>query len=52
MSSDFTPDQKRYLEGFVSGLNAARATRGALPGGAEVASRPDRTRSTSRRRTG
>ena len=34
MSGDFSPDQKRYLEGFVSGLNAARATRGALPGGA------------------
>ena len=27
MSSDFTPDQKRYLEGFVSGLQAARAAR-------------------------
>ena len=33
MSGDFSPDQKRYLEGFVSGLNAARATRGVLPGG-------------------
>src|SRR5712672_1310958 len=32
MSGDFSPDQKRYLEGFISGLNAARATRGALPG--------------------
>lgn len=31
MSSDFTPDQKRYLEGFASGLTAARAARGALP---------------------
>ena len=28
MSGDFSPEQKRYLEGFVSGLNAARATRG------------------------
>ena len=28
MSSDFTPEQKRYLEGFVSGLTAARAARG------------------------
>jgi ferredoxin-nitrite reductase len=27
MSSDFTPDQKRFLEGFASGLNAARAAR-------------------------
>ena len=25
MSSDLAPDQKRYLEGFASGLNAARA---------------------------
>ena len=33
MSSDFTPDQKRYLEGFASGLNAARAARGQLPAG-------------------
>ncbi len=32
MSSDFTPDQKRYLEGFASGLTAARAARGKLPG--------------------
>jgi ferredoxin-nitrite reductase len=31
MSSDFTPDQKRYLEGFASGLVAARAQRGQLP---------------------
>ena len=29
MSGDFTPEQKRYLEGFVSGLAAARAARGA-----------------------
>lgn len=34
MSSDFTPDQKRYLEGFASGLTAARAARGTLPKGA------------------
>ena len=27
MSGDFSPDQKRYLEGFVSGLTAARVTR-------------------------
>ena len=31
MSSDFSPDQKRYLEGFASGLSAARAARGKLP---------------------
>jgi ferredoxin-nitrite reductase len=28
MSGDFSPEQKRYLEGFVSGLQIARATRG------------------------
>jgi ferredoxin-nitrite reductase len=33
MSIDFTPDQKRYLEGFASGLTAARAARGQLPSG-------------------
>jgi ferredoxin-nitrite reductase len=33
MSGDFTPDQKRYLEGFVSGLQAARAARGLAPVG-------------------
>src|SRR4030095_3658868 len=27
MSGDFTPEQKRYLEGFVSGLGAAHAAR-------------------------
>jgi ferredoxin-nitrite reductase len=29
MSGDFSPEQKRYLEGFVSGLQIARATRAA-----------------------
>ena len=29
MSGDFDPEQKRYLEGFMSGLQIARATRGA-----------------------
>jgi ferredoxin-nitrite reductase len=28
MSRDFTPDQKRYLEGFAAGITAARAQRG------------------------
>jgi ferredoxin-nitrite reductase len=34
MSGDFTPDQKRYLEGFTSGLQVGRAARGlqAAPG--------------------
>jgi ferredoxin-nitrite reductase len=33
MSGDFTPDQKRYLEGFVSGLSAARAAKGTAGAG-------------------
>jgi ferredoxin-nitrite reductase len=33
MSGDFTPEQRRYLEGFVSGLSAARAARDSVPGG-------------------
>ena len=37
MSSDFTPEQKRYLEGFATGLNAARVARGKGPGGAAPA---------------
>ena len=41
MSGDFSPDQKRYLEGFVTGLNAARATRGALPAGKAEPTGPD-----------
>ncbi|MBI2714044.1 MAG: NirA family protein [Rhizobiales bacterium] len=40
MSSDFTPDQKRYLEGFASGLTAARAARGQLPAGATAGGEP------------
>jgi ferredoxin-nitrite reductase len=35
MSGDFAPDQKRYLEGFVSGLTAARAARGSAPARSE-----------------
>src|SRR5258706_13921578 len=35
MSSDFSHDQKRYLEGFASGLTAARAARGQLPSAGE-----------------
>jgi ferredoxin-nitrite reductase len=37
MSSDFTPEQKRYLERFGVGLNAAWAARGSLPSGGAVA---------------
>jgi ferredoxin-nitrite reductase len=43
MSGDFSPEQKRYLEGFTSGLQVARAGRG-LGGGkpaAPVPSGPD-----------
>ncbi len=40
MSSDFTPDQKRYLEGFASGLTAARAARGQLPAGTAAQGEP------------
>ena len=29
MSGDFTPEQKRYLEGFTAGLQIARAARGS-----------------------
>jgi ferredoxin-nitrite reductase len=38
MSGDFTPEQKRYLEGFTSGLQIARAGRGL--GGKPAASTP------------
>src|SRR4029453_19314700 len=43
MSSDFPPDQKRYLEGFASGLNAARAARGRTAAGqaGDEPTRPD-----------
>lgn len=34
MSNDFSPEQKRYLEGFMSGLQSARAARGLGPLGA------------------
>ncbi len=35
MSGDFSPDQKRYLEGFVSGLSASRAARATAPARSE-----------------
>ncbi|MEF3366733.1 NirA family protein [Methylocystis sp. 9N] len=34
MSADFTPDQKRYLEGFAAGLGASRAGGGKSPAAA------------------
>ncbi|ABD06462.1 Precorrin-3B synthase [Rhodopseudomonas palustris HaA2] len=42
MGSEFTIDQKRYLEGFATGINAARVQRGALPAaGSAQPSGPD-----------
>ncbi len=40
MSGDFDPEQKRYLEGFVTGLQIAKATRGngAAPATSSTAS--------------
>jgi ferredoxin-nitrite reductase len=35
MSSDFSPDQKRYLEGFVTGLSASRVARSNAPAKSE-----------------
>jgi ferredoxin-nitrite reductase len=35
MSSDFSPEQKRYLEGFVSGLSASRVSRANAPARSE-----------------
>ena len=37
--SDFTVDQKRYLEGFVSGVQAARITKGLAPIGCNACDR-------------
>lgn len=42
MSNDFSPDQKRYLEGFMSGLQSARAARGLGPLGGASGSAPDK----------
>jgi ferredoxin-nitrite reductase len=41
MAGDFTPEQKRYLEGFLSGLTAARAGRGTVLAGTAQPSGPD-----------
>ncbi|MCU4179583.1 NirA family protein [Bosea sp. BH3] len=48
MSDDFTPEQKRYLEGFTSGMQSARTARGLAPlgtgagGGNATPAGPDR----------
>ena len=42
-AGDFNPEQKRYLEGFVAGVQIARAAKsvgGAAPGGAAVSPEP------------
>jgi ferredoxin-nitrite reductase len=41
MSGDFTLEQKRYLEGFTSGLQIARVGRAGVPGAASEPSGPD-----------
>ncbi|GAU80703.1 NirA family protein [Bosea sp. BIWAKO-01] len=57
MSNDFTPDQKRYLEGFMSGMQSARAARGLGPlggageGGALPPSGPDKEHGEAQART-
>jgi ferredoxin-nitrite reductase len=41
MSSDFDPEQKRYIEGFAAGLQIAKTARGAsMPAGAATSSEP------------
>jgi ferredoxin-nitrite reductase len=40
MGSEFSPEQKRYLEGLVSGIQAGRVARGLVPLGADGASAP------------
>ena len=41
MSRDFTPEQKRYLEGFTSGLQVARSGRGIGQSAAAAPTGPD-----------
>jgi ferredoxin-nitrite reductase len=52
MSGDFSPEQKRYLEGFTSGLQIARASRGLGSGKTgEKAVGPDATHIAAQDRT-
>lgn len=57
MSDDFTPDQKRYLEGFVSGMQSTRTARGLAPLGsgpgsaASVPTGPDKEHREAQART-
>jgi ferredoxin-nitrite reductase len=41
MSGDFSPEQKRYLEGFLSGLQIARTGRGGAAAGPATPAGPD-----------
>ncbi|TCR64866.1 NirA family protein [Bosea sp. BK604] len=57
MSGDFTPEQKRYLEGFMSGMQSARAARGLGPlggaagGGGTAPSGPDKEHAEAQAKT-
>jgi ferredoxin-nitrite reductase len=41
MSGDFEPEQKRYLEGFVAGLQIAKTSRSAAGNGVAAAPQPE-----------
>jgi len=49
-AQDFSEEQRRYLEGFVSGVQARRAAQGLKPLGADGA-RPDAARAANERRS-
>lgn len=57
MSNDFSPEQKRYLEGFMSGMQSARAARGLGPlggaggSGSAAPSGPDREHAQAQAKT-
>ena len=52
LGSAFTPEQQRYLEGFASGVQAARSARpGAAPAGPQGHEGPDRTHLEAQDRT-
>jgi ferredoxin-nitrite reductase len=56
MSEDFSPEQKRYLEGFMSGLQSARMARGLGPlggagGGNAAPTGPDREHAEAQAKT-
>jgi ferredoxin-nitrite reductase len=51
MSGDFSPEQKRYLEGFTSGLQIARAGRPAGKPAASAPSGPDAEHTAAQDRT-